>query len=297
MGPDRKIRPRSFLKMVTRLLIVTALTAQSETTPLSEIFFLDLGIVIEPVKGNETYSRLVEKPSQEVTFRVKKVNSGSVYMASSKDMLAALERINQRIEILERSFSAEMKAMKRENRELRQSIAELRSEQLQKKDSVKMATDITPKIGVRSKAPETLPDEPIQELPPAPEPAPVFNQSRYMAGVFAYQREDYRVALKKFSGLNLEAANSRTMENILYWMADSHARLGEIQEALKILDRVVAVGSQRNDDALIQKGLLYRRLGQESLALAAFTDVVKHYPQSEYVRLAQIELRKAETTP
>ncbi len=297
MGPDRKIRPRSFLKMVTRLLIVTALTAQSETTPLSEIFFLDLGIVIEPVKGNETYSRLVEKPSQEVTFRVKKVNSGSVYMASSKDMLAALERINQRIEILERSFSAEMEAMKRENRELRQSIAELRSEQLQKKDSVKMATDITPKIGVRSKAPETLPDEPIQELPPAPEPAPVFNQSRYMAGVFAYQREDYRVALKKFSGLNLEAANSRTMENILYWMADSHARLGEIQEALKILDRVVAVGSQRNDDALIQKGLLYRRLGQESLALAAFTDVVKHYPQSEYVRLAQIELRKAETTP
>jgi len=283
--------------MVTRLLIVTALTAQSETTPLSEIFFLDLGIVIEPVKGNETYSRLVEKPSQEVTFRVKKVNSGSVYMASSKDMLAALERINQRIEILERSFSAEMEAMKRENRELRQSIAELRSEQLQKKDSVKMATDITPKIGVRSKAPETLPDEPIQELPPAPEPAPVFNQSRYMAGVFAYQREDYRVALKKFSGLNLEAANSRTMENILYWMADSHARLGEIQEALKILDRVVAVGSQRNDDALIQKGLLYRRLGQESLALAAFTDVVKHYPQSEYVRLAQIELRKAETTP
>jgi TolA-binding protein len=297
MGADRKIRPQSLSKIVISLLLVTALTAQSETTPLSEIFFLDLGIVIEPVKGNETYSRLVEKPSQEVTFRVKKVNSGSVYMASSKEMLAALERINQRIEILERSFSAEMEAMKRENRQLRQSIAELRSDRLEKNTPVEMATDLKPPVTVEPETPEVLPDEQIQELSPAPEPAPVFDQSRYMAGVFAYQREDYRVALEKFSGLNLEAANSRTMENILYWMADSHARLGEVQEALKILDRVVAVGSQRNDDALIQKGLLYRRLGQESLAMAAFTDVVNHYPQSEYVRLAQIELRKAETTP
>ncbi|MFQ6611653.1 MAG: tol-pal system YbgF family protein [Fidelibacterota bacterium] len=297
MPVNQTFRPDSLFKTLLGLLLISVLSAQTESTSLSEIFFLDLGIVIEPVKGNETYSRLVEKPSQEVTFRVKKVNSGSVYMASSKEMLAALERINQRIEILERSFTAEMNTIKHENRELRQSIAELRSDQVEEIKPLQLAEKVEPPVIIDQENPEELPDEEIQELPPASNPMPIFNQSRYMAGVFAYQREDYRVALEKFYQLDLAAANPKTAENVLYWMADSHARLGEIQKALEILDQVVETGSQRNDDALIQKGLIYRRLGKESMALAAFTDVVNHYPQSEYVRLAQIELRKAETAP
>ena len=51
-------------------------------------------------------------------------------------------------------------------------------------------------------------------------------------------------------------------------------------------------GDLRIDDALIKKGLLHRKLGDENLALAAFNDVVLEHPNSEYLRLAQMELKK-----
>jgi len=68
--PINRVNP--LIKGLTILTIIGLLPAQ-ETTPLSEIFFLDLGIVIEPSKGSETYSRLVQQPSQEVSFKIKKV--------------------------------------------------------------------------------------------------------------------------------------------------------------------------------------------------------------------------------
>jgi len=48
---------------------------------------------------------------------------------------------------------------------------------------------------------------------------------------------------------------------------------------------------------LIQKGLLYRKTGQENLALETFSMVVNQFPESDYLRLAQLELKKAELIP
>ncbi|MDC0234960.1 hypothetical protein OAK09_01290, partial [Candidatus Marinimicrobia bacterium] len=104
MGLSAPIKP--IVKGLTALIIICSLSAQE--TPLSEIFFLDLGIVIEPANNSETYSRFVEKPSKEVSFKIKKVEGGSVYMASSKELLSTLGRINNRIERLENSFKSDM---------------------------------------------------------------------------------------------------------------------------------------------------------------------------------------------
>ena len=73
----------------------STISAQSSAT-ISEVFFLDLGIVIEPSTGDEEYNRIVEAPSEEVNFQIKKAKSGSIYMAASKEMLASLDRINNR---------------------------------------------------------------------------------------------------------------------------------------------------------------------------------------------------------
>ena len=75
-------------------------------------------------------------------------------------------------------------------------------------------------------------------------------------------------------------------------MADSHQRLGQYDDALNLLERIMEFGDLRIDDALIKKGLLHRKLGDENLALAAFNDVVSEHPNSEYLRLAQMELKK-----
>ena len=104
----------------TALTLIGLLSAQEP--PLSEIFFLDLGIAIEPAKGSEAYSRLVDKPSKEVSFKIKQVESGSIYMATNTELLSTLNRINNRIEKLESSFKTEMNVMRQENVELKQAL-------------------------------------------------------------------------------------------------------------------------------------------------------------------------------
>ena len=75
------------LKSIHKYLMVCifVISSSAQEASISEIFFLDLGIVIEPEKGNEQYSRSIAKTSKERSFKIKKVESGSVYMASSKE--------------------------------------------------------------------------------------------------------------------------------------------------------------------------------------------------------------------
>jgi len=276
---------------MTILTIIGLLPAQ-ETTPLSEIFFLDLGIVIEPSKGSETYSRLVQQPSQEVSFKIKKVESGSIYMASSKELLSTLSRINTRIERLESSFQTEMTALKQENVKLRYTLAEIQ----QSPKNINRPKAIVLEVPTR----ETEPlNEIVENLPltkSRTKPVAVFNHSTYMTGVFAYQREDYHVALNKFSELHLGDAPKKTAENILYWMADAYQQTGQYDKSLSLLNTITATGVLRIDDALVQKGLLHRKMGDENLAMIAFSDVVSQHPNSEYLRLAQLELKKFDET-
>jgi TolA-binding protein len=285
-SPLSRIKP--LINGLTILTIIGSLGAQE--TPLSEIFFLDLGIVIEPAKGSEAYSRLVKKPSKEVSFKIKKVKSGSVYMASSQELLSTLSQINNRIERLENSFQSEMNAVKQENISLRQTLAEIQNPRLPASNPKNNFVAVPIK-----KLVSTAILDPSKRAMPSTEvtkPGPVFNQSVYMTGVFAYQREDYQTALNKFSNLNLDAASKKTSENILYWMADALQQTGQYKKALSLLNTITSTGKLRIDDALVQKGLLHRKMGNEKLALVAFGDVVSKHPKSEYLRLAQLELKK-----
>ena len=288
-APINRVNP--LIKGLTILTIIGLLPAQ-ETTPLSEIFFLDLGIVIEPSKGSETYSRLVQQPSQEVSFKIKKVESGSIYMASSKELLSTLNRINTRIERLESSFQTEMTALKQENVKLRHTLAEIQ----QSPKNINRPKDIVLEGPTRETG--SL-NEIVENLPltkSISKPVAVFNHSTYMTGVFAYQREDYHVALNKFSELHLDDAPKKTAENILYWMADAYQQTGQYDKSLSLLNTITATGVLRIDDALVQKGLLHRKMGDENLAMIAFSDVVSQHPNSEYLRLAQLELKKFDET-
>ena len=271
------------MKGFTTLTLIGLLSAQEP--PLSEIFFLDLGIAIEPAKGSEAYSRLVDKPSKEVSFKIKQVESGSIYMATNTELLSTLNRINNRIEKLESSFKTEMNVMRQENVELKQALLSL---QISKSSEFFVSTpteDASPSLNVSAKAPPTV--------KPGTKQRTNFDQSIYMSGVFAYQREDYKTAIQKFSKLKLSAASEKTAENILYWLADAYQKDGQYDEALSLLNQITTSGTLRIDDALINKGLLYRKMGNENLALLAFGNVVSHYPNSEYLRLAQMELKNS----
>lgn len=281
-----KARPltRKIIKSVNKVLIPVFLIGllNAQESDLSEIFFLDLGIVIEPAKGSEIYSRLVDKPSKEVSFKIKKVESGSVYMASSNELLASLDRINDRIKNLESSLHSEINELRNENKQLRQDLSDIQESKTQTMAIAQQPEEDSVVMG-------------FGEIKEVSKETVNFDHSAYMSGVFAYQREDYKIALKKFSSLALKDAPEKTADNILYWMADSYQQDKQYIKALELLNQITSNGGLRIDDALIQKGLLHRKMGNETQALTAFTNVVSNYPKSEYLRLAQLELKKSDS--
>ena len=279
----------SIFSLFVLLTVSISAPLKAQTAPGSEIFFLDLGIAIEPSSGSEKYSRTIDKPSEEVTFKVKKVESGSVYMASSEELITTLNRLNDRIEQLETSFNTEIVSIRQKNENLHSMLADV-SSKLTKQQIDFAAAKKQSEIS-KTKSPDTNQIN-ISVLNISSNNQDAFDQSLYMSGVFAYQNEDYGSALEKFSMLNFEEVPSNTFENILYWMADSYQHTGQYKEAFGLLNKLTTVGKTRIDDALIQMGLLHKKMGQNDLAEAAFHDVVAFHPESEYVRLAQMEINK-----
>ena len=214
------------LKFSLFLLLTTFTTSWlgAQATPASEIFFLDLGIAIEPSSGSESYSRTIDKPSEEVTFKVKKVESGSVYMASSEELIASLNRLNDRIEQLESSFNDEIVSIRQKNDNLQKMLADVSSKLT--KQQIDYAASKNHSELLSSKTPDTNQIN-ISVLNISSNEKDVFDRSLYMSGVFAYQSEDYGLALEKFSMLNFEEIPNNTFENILYWMADSYQHTGQ----------------------------------------------------------------------
>ena len=282
---------------------LSIITAQS-TASISEVFFLDLGIVIEPSVGNESYNRIVESPTEEVAIQIKKAQSGSVYMAASSEMLASLDRINDRITLLEKSFEQKIGGLQDENKILKDMMMEINightgvtmsPEESMVENPVELLTaskEGSKLVDLKSKTP--LVSETI-EIPISAPVIPSFNQQDYMAGVFAYQREDFPMALDYFSNLVLDKSTKDIINNVLYWMADSYQQIGDFNNALISLEKIlIDPDSDHLDDALIKKGLLHRKLGQKEESLIVFNQLVNNFPKSEYAKLARMEIKRAE---
>ena len=295
-----RIRKVNYLFFVSFLSIITAQSSAS----ISEVFFLDLGIVIEPSIGNESYNRIVEAPTEEIAFQIKKAESGSVYMAASSEMLASLDRINDRITLLEKSFQQKIGGLQKENQNLKDMLMEINSgppavpvepgqSMVENPVELSTASKEDPKP-MDTELKTALVSETV-ELPVVTPEIPSFSHQDYMSGVFAYQREDFPMALDYFSNLVLDKSTKDITNNVLYWMADSYQQLGDFNNALISLEKILEdPDSDHIDDALIKKGLLHRKLGQMEESLILFNQLVNNFPRSEYAKLARMEIKRAE---
>jgi TolA-binding protein len=285
-----------FFRTLIILFLFNSVSAQSNAT-ISEVFFLDLGIVIEPSTGEEKYNRVVESPSEEINFQVKKAKSGAIYMAASSEMLASLERINNRIAKLESSFQEKLFDLQQENELLKNMITDIN-----KRPS--MVNEVASKLEVEREVSLISPikdqAEPLVILKSNNKKQPEklieeFNSKDYMAGVFAYQQDNFQLAIQYFANLHLINADKNVSDNVTYWMADSYQQLGDIDNAIIYLDMVIEKNnSEHIDDALIKKGLLHRKRGEKDQSLVVFNKLVNNYPKSEYVKLARMEIKRAE---
>lgn len=301
--PESIPLPAGFFLIVFCLKI--ALVAQSPSSGSSQsvgddIFFLDLGIVIEPGTGKEEVNRLIKAPPERVKFFLDKEPSGSVFMASTREMHETLARISERIDALEKAFHQEIGTVREENEQLREMVADLLarepiipSQPLSPPISIAPAP---PGVEVKSLEPsEPEPEDVVVDDVVTEEPELPFNKMGYMNAVFAYQREDYRTALDQFLRLYIRGQDHITWGNVLYWIADCYYQLGDYRKALDTLEEIRPLArSDKQDDALVLSGLSYRQMGRENEALEAFDHIVQHYPDSEYFKLARLELRRSQ---
>jgi len=285
-----------YFRIIIILFLFNPVSAQSSAT-ISEVFFLDLGIVIEPSTGEEEYNRVVESPSEEINFQVKKAKSGSIYMAASSEMLASLERINNRIAKLESSFQEKLFDLQQENQLLKNMITDInKTPNIENEDIVSL--DVEPAVSLVEPIKDHI--DPLDVLQSnkkkkSEKLIEKFNSKDYMAGVFAYQQDNFQLAIKYFANLYLINADKNVLDNVTYWLADSYQHLGDIDNAMIYLDMVIEKkNSEHIDDALIKKGLLHRKRGEIDKSLVAFNELVKSYPKSEYVKLARMEIKRAE---
>ncbi len=285
-----------FFRTLIILFLFNSVSAQSNAT-ISEVFFLDLGIVIEPSTGEEEYNRVVESPSEEINFQVKKAKSGAIYMAASSEMLASLERINNRIAKLESSFQEKLFDLQQENELLKNMITDINKRpnmvnEVGSKLELDPAVSLVAPIKDQAKPLATLksnnnkqPEKLVEE----------FNSKDYMSGVFAYQQDNFQLAIQYFANLHLINADKNVSDNVIYWMADSYQQLGDIDNAMIYLNMVIEKNnSEHIDDALIKKGLLHRKRGEIDQSLDIFNELVNNHPKSEYVKLARMEIKRAE---
>ncbi len=261
-----------------------------------EVFLLDLGIIIEPSTGNESYSRLITKPSNEVKIRIKHIKSGTADHFANQKLLTAIERINSRIVNLETSLQSELIALKSENIKLKGLLASA-IPVLEKPER--------PNVSISMDEPQSMDNLTFVELPVVKsialvQPDPFiekFNDNIYMMGMYAYQCGNFATALNCFNDLNLQSAKTEKAENILYWTADIYLQLRDYDNALTVLDKLLEYKkSEMTDDALVKKGLMYKELGSIDLAMNTFKKVVVGHPDSEYYRLASLEIKRGEMT-
>ena len=299
--------------LITAGLVLSALSGQqSFSSSNSGDFFLDLGVVIAPATGKEETNHYIKSPPEKVSFFVDKKPSGSVYMATTKELHETLKRIHEKIEGLETNLHNEMTGLKEENFQrmnnrialLEKALAsQMTTLQTENKELRGMVSDLlaqeapvtaeafsppVPGITLEEET-EVLPEEDAAMI----SEVATFNKMVYMNGVLAYQRGDYGAAVGHFEKLALMELDDITAGNIIYWLAECHFRLNNYREALSLLDRVdVLFESDKRDDAMALTGMVYREIGENDRAQQAFAEIVDFFPESEYLRLAQMELRK-----
>ncbi len=279
-----------FILLVIVIVVPPLLLPQITSSSVNDDFFLDLGIVIEPSNGDEEINRLIQAPPEKVKLFIDKAPSGSVYMASTKELQETLVRINHKIEGLQLAFQRQTENLEKENGELRVMINNL-IEQVE--SPVKELAVIIEESDEVKNSPVEKVNEELAVIAKHENP-PVFNRTLYMNAVFAYQREDYQTAIRQFSDLALDDIDDITAGNVLYWMADCYFQLDQPSNALSVLKQLgMYKESDKLDDSMILQGLAFRQLGEKDKAVAAFAGVVELYPESEYYRLAQMEFNRS----
>ena len=270
-------------------------------TSSNDIYFLDMGVAIEPKNDAEKTSRLI-LPGSNIGNKkmVSTKSNGSIYMATTTEVFSKLDKVTSHVSGLEKSFNTKIRVLERENSMLRNQIVNLKqkinsqfipldSEEFHNIKPITQELDFFDNNSVESDIiKEDLPldktlDISIDQIG--------FDESKYASGVISYNKEDYAGCIEHLKELSLLEINKRTSGNILLMLADSFEQVGRYKQAIKHLEKLSELDSGKYSDlVLLRQGIIFRNIGMTSRAHGVFKVLVENYPESEYVLLAQEEI-------
>jgi len=285
------------INIFTIFLLATAYCQKNS----SDVFFLDMGVAIEPASGSVKTSRLI-KPTISSNNKniVTSKKNGSIYMATSSEVFSTLDRINGQVYAIEESFKSKLAALELENSRLRNQVnnlnQKLNSEIVVLSDQNIIDSRPTTEVAVPIESNPTsldiiAADSPLDIGQAFIDQSLGFNESIYRYGIIAFNNEDYNQCIEYFKSLSLKDINKRTSGNILLCLAESFEQIGRYKQALKALNQLSKLGLDKYSDlVLIKRGMIYRTIGMNSEAQDFFKTLVNIYPDSRYASLAKEEI-------
>ena len=284
---------------IKTILIILLFSCGYSQLENEDIFFLDMGIMIEESKlaHSKNANQIIEKKNINT---IKNSNGNSVYMATSSDMLTTITKMNNQISAIQESFKNKLQNLEIENSRLRNQVFDL-SKKLSLNNNIEMTdyvSSIKPKqdgsipkeIHLISKNINTQVQSPSDLI--RNNDLKYFDESIYNDGIIAFNNENYNLCIKYFESMPLSDVDIRRANNVLLCLSESYENINRYKKALNSLDKVNDLNSNKYIDlVLIKKGIIYKKVGLPKEAKKLFTRLLEKYPKSQYFSLAKEELK------
>ena len=284
------------MKTILIILLFSCGYSQLEN---EDIFFLDMGIMIEESKlaRSKNANQIIEKKNINT---IKNSNGNSVYMATSSDMLTTITKMNNQISAIQESFKNKLQNLEIENSRLRNQVFDL-SKKLSLDNNIEMTDYVS---SIKPKQDGSIPKEMhlisknINTQVQSPSDLSrnndlkYFDESIYNDGIIAFNNENYNLCIKYFESMPLSDVDIRRANNVLLCLSESYENINRYKKALNSLDKVNDLNSNKYIDlVLIKKGIIYKKVGLPKEAKKLFTRLLEKYPKSQYFSLAKEELK------
>ena len=270
-------------------------------TSSNDIYFLDMGIVIEPKNSAEKTSELIQPDSNVDNKKIVSTKrNGSIYMATTTEVFSTLDKVSNHVSGLEKSFNTKIRVLEIENSMLRNQVVNLKqklnsqfisldNEEIHSIKPMTKELDFFDNKSVESDI--TKEDLPLDKTLDISVDQIGFDESKYASGVISYSKEDFGGCIEHLKELSLLEINKRTSGNILLMLADSFEQVGRYKQAINHLEKLSKLDSKKYSDlVLLRQGIIFRNIGMNSRAHGIFKTLVENYPESEYITLAQEEI-------
>ena len=291
------------MRIIFFTLIMFFLSFGWSQADMQDVFFLDMGIAIEPKKGVVTTDRVIKKNiiNNSKNIITNNQKERPIYMATTSEVFSSIDKINGQVNEIEKAFASQLLALEIENSRLRNQV-----NSLNQKINAEIINWDNDKI--EDSKPSYIGTDPIENSAVVFEMIDadlsldisgnfisnnvVFDEGLYNKGMLAYNNEDYHKCIKYLKPLSLDNISKRTSSNILLLLSESYEKIGRYKQALNSLNRLFDLKVDKYSDlVLIKKAIIYRNIGMKNEAQEIFQIILSDYPDSKYISLAEDEIK------